>query len=110
MVFVTLRVLSAARAFHVKGTVSGFPASKSFSMEPNLKQELMSASALESVAYMVSGNAGLDSMSTILFKRCGFSLYRAQSLAITHYDQPCMFALFKNSTDNSFVCLQALVK
>ena len=79
MVSVTLRVLSAARAFHVKGTVSGFPASKSFSMEPNLKRELMSVSALESVAYMVSGNAGLDSMSTVFLIRRVFSLYRAQS-------------------------------
>lgn len=80
MAFVTLRVLSAARAFHVKGTASGFPASKSFSMEPNLKRELMSVNALEGVAYMVSGNAGSDSMNTIFLKRCAFSLYRAQSL------------------------------
>ena len=106
MVFVTLRVLSAARAFHVKGTVSGFSASKSFSMEPNLKQELMSVSALESVAYMVSGNAGLDSMSTILLKRCRFSLYRAQSLAITHstINHACLLSLKIQLTTLSCVC------
>ena len=39
----------------------------------------MSVSALESVAYMVSGNAGLDSMSTVFLIRRVFSLYRAQS-------------------------------
>lgn len=79
--FVTSQVLSAAHAFHVKGTVSEFPASKSFSMKPSLKRESMSVSVLESVAYMVSGNAGLDLMSTtFLLRCCGVSLYRAQPL------------------------------
>lgn len=64
MVFVTSRVLSTASAFDVKGTVSVFPASKCFSREPSLKRGLMSVSALESAAYMVSHNEGLDSMST----------------------------------------------
>ena len=60
----TSRVLSAARAFHVKRTVGGFLASKSFSRELSLKRELMSASALGSAVYMVSGNPGLHSMNS----------------------------------------------
>ena len=69
----TSRVLSVARAFHVKETVSACPASRSFSREQSLKRELMLVIVLESAGYMVSD------LSVNILK--GRFLYFIQSMA-----------------------------